>query len=69
MASLVMEEDVRGQVGSEKQGEGVHQEFNFDFAEFEIYLDIQVEIPVSNLVNKSQMLGRVLGWRFKIDGI
>lgn len=39
---------------------GIHQGFNFDFTEFDIYLDIQMEIPVGSLVNKSQVLGRVL---------
>lgn len=30
---------VRGQVGAGEQGVGKYQEFNFDFAEFELYLD------------------------------
>lgn len=34
-------------------GWGEHQEFSFDFAEFEIYLDIQVEMPLGSLVSKS----------------
>lgn len=60
---------MRGQFGTGELREGANQEFNFDFAEFKIYLDIQMEIPVGILVNKSWVLGRVLNWRFKIDGI
>lgn len=52
-------------MGQGSRGWGKHQKFNFGFAEFEIYLDIQVEIPVGSLVNESEVLGRGLDRRFK----
>lgn len=33
-----------------------------------MYLNIQVVILVGSLINKSQVLGGIIDWRFKIDG-
>lgn len=63
MVSLVIEKAV---FEAEKQGWGHNRSL---ILILQVYLNIQVLIPVGSLINKSQVLGSIMDWRFKTDGI